>query len=176
MSHHQGKLDGLCGPYAIVNAFEHCGVKDAPDIFEKACNGVAIRRWPKILWKGTTFNDLKKMIKKCLLKCPEAKKVRVTYPFDKEAPKNNKEYWKEFDQMFLEHPDARCMILGLTSPSLHWIVAFKENGTRINFIDSGDPYKPIIRKNRSKLYAGDRNNNSTTWIITRKELILFEVK
>ena len=48
MPFYQGEFDGLCGQYAIVNAFELCGC-DPSDLFEEACRGLAHRRWPRVV-------------------------------------------------------------------------------------------------------------------------------
>lgn len=175
MPNYQGQLDGLCGPYAIVNAFEHCGIEKPEELFKAACLALAHRRWPKVLWEGTTFGDLKRMIKSCRSVCADAAEVKTSYPFDRDTPKSNAEYWKRFDKLFKERPKVRCMILGMTRPSMHWIVAFREGGTRVSFVDA-DPHKPFQRKNRTMLHAGSRNGNPQKWIIDRGELILFEVK
>ena len=43
----QGELDGLCGPYAIVNAFEECGLADDGEaIFKACCKALSAARWP----------------------------------------------------------------------------------------------------------------------------------
>ena len=47
---YKGELDGLCGPYAIVNAFNQCGINEdifGQDIFNIACS--AVDDWPEIL-------------------------------------------------------------------------------------------------------------------------------
>lgn len=175
MPNYQGQLDGLCGPYAIANAFERCGVKNPDRIFETACKALSNRRWPDVLWDGTTFGDLKRMIKLCKSECDGASDVKITYPFSRNAPASNDVYWKRLDGIFEERPNIRGMILGLTRPSFHWIVAFHEGGTRINFVDT-DPHRPFVRKNRSMLHAGSKNGNPKKWIIDRSELIVFEAE
>lgn len=175
MPNYQGQLDGLCGPYAIVNAFEHCGIEKTNEVFEAACAALAPRRWPNVLWDGTTIGDLKRMIKSCRESIDEAAMIITTYPFSRNTPKTNEDYWQRFDLLFSERPKIRCMILGLTRPSYHWIVAFREKGTRVSFVDT-DPHHPFKRKNRSMLHAGSQNGHPKKWIIDRSELILFENK
>ena len=46
---YQGHYDGLCGMYAIANAFMECGVKDGEEVFHTACTMLAQKRWPKTL-------------------------------------------------------------------------------------------------------------------------------
>lgn len=175
MPNYQGQLDGLCGPYAIVNAFEHCGLSRSEDVFRAACAAPAARRWPALLWEGTTIGDLKRMLKNCREHVRGTEKVRITFPFSRNAPKSNEEYWRRFDELFDQRPNIRCMILGLTRPSNHWIVARRDTAKRVTFIDT-DPHKPFQRKNRSMLHAGSKNGNPQKWIIERSELVLFEVE
>ena len=175
MSTYQGRLDGLCGPYAIVNAFEHCGIKNNDDVFQTACSALTSRRWPEVLWNGTTLGDLQRMIKRCRDLIDGASVIRTSYPFSRNTPADNKTYWKRFDDLFKEKERTCCAIIGLTRPSYHWIVAYREGGTRVSFLDT-DPYRPYVRKNQSMLHAGSRNGNPNKWIIDRKELILFEVE
>jgi len=171
---YQGKLDGLCEPYAIVNAFGKCGVAGSEALFEAACSAPAESRWPSLLWDGTTLGDLKLMIKRCKDTVPGADTVKVSYPFSRNTPRTNEMYWRRFDKLFEERPLIRCMIVGLWRPSLHWIVATKETAGHVSFVDT-DPHNPFQRKRRSSLHAGERNANLHKWIIERSELILFEV-
>lgn len=77
---YQGYYDGLCGMYAIANAFMECGVKDGEEVFHTACSVLAQKRWPKTVWEGTKFGDMKRMISGC---CEELaiEGLRVRYPF-----------------------------------------------------------------------------------------------
>ena len=174
MPNYQGNLDGLCGPYAVVNAFERCGVQKLDEVFETACSAIALRRWPKVLWEGTSFGDLRRMIRRCKDTIGEAASIRTSYPFHRKTPKSNESFWKELDQILTDRPSVRCMILGLTRPDYHWIVAHRETSNRLTFVDT-DPHNPSRRKNRKMLYAGVRNGHPSKWIIDRGELILFEV-
>lgn len=131
---YQGELDGLCGPYAIANALGACGCAEFDTIFRIACNAVAKNRWPKLLWDGTTFGDLERMIRACLDEVGGG--VSVRYPFKKRVPKSNKDYWISFEAIFNPDSQAVCGVIGLTRPSSHWIVVSRD-GNRLLFIDSG---------------------------------------
>lgn len=64
---YQGDLDGLCGPYAIVNAFNQCDLDEdwlGEDLFKTACS--AIDDWPDTLWDGTNFEQMMSMIDRCM--------------------------------------------------------------------------------------------------------------
>ncbi len=53
MPYYQGEFDGLCGMYAIANAYEICGYGDiCAELFQAACDALAPRRWPSVLRIG----------------------------------------------------------------------------------------------------------------------------
>lgn len=165
---YQGELDGLCGPYAITNALMHIGHRgDREDIFRTACSAISRNRWPELLWAGTTFGDLKKMIGSCM---EVVEGVEVKYPFWRAAPVSNAAYWQDFDVIF-DDEDAVCGIVGITRPSYHWLVVTKDGG-RVVFLDS-DPHGPVRRVNRASLYAGERGPRAKKWVIDRRELVVF---
>ena len=175
MPKHQGELDGLCGPYAIANALEHLRLDDCrPEaVFQSACSALSRKRWPGVLWKGATFADLQKMIKRCQRDIPGMARVSFTYPFMKHPPANNDSYWKRFDALFEEEtPGVRCAIIGVTRPSNHWIVASRD-GSRIQLIDCVHGASNR-RKNRKSFYAGKRCADPNKWLIDRQELVLIE--
>lgn len=171
MASYQGKLDGLCGQYAIANAFELCGFVHE-DYFQAACRGLADRRWPDTLWDGTSFDDMRNMIAHCRRECDELDGIKVGYPFRRSPPGSNSAYWKRFDEIFGKET-VRCGIVGLVKPDPHWIVICRE-GRRLEFVDSR-PDEPEIRKNRTSLYAGKRRRSRNQWLIDRRQLITFEV-
>ena len=157
MPRYQGELDGLCGMYAIVNAFDICGFDDGDgleEIFRAACAGIGQSRWPQVLWDGTSFHDVMNMIAHCRAVVDGADGIVASYPFLRETPRSNEDYWRRFDALFEERPAIHCAIMGLTRPEHHWIVAAREPGSRrIDFTDS-DPHEPSRRRNRASLYAG----------------------
>ena len=175
MPSYQGKLDSLCGPYAIVNALEQCDVENADSFFQIACSALAAKRWPSVLWLGTNFYDLQKMIAKCLRHQDICQRINAKYPFMKNTPKTNAEYWNRFDDLHTSNPNIRCAIIGMKKPNEHWVVAQKKaSETRIIFSDS-EPFEPTRRRNRAKLYAGHRRPDRNSLLFERAELVLFEV-
>ena len=74
----QGSLDGLCGPYAIVNAYDLCGNEEdwlGQDIFNIACS--AIDDWPKALWKPPHNKNLAAMHELQTREVAEAPRLRT---------------------------------------------------------------------------------------------------
>ena len=123
MPAYQGEFDGLCGMYAIANAYEICGYGDISKLFKVACDALAPRRWPAVLWDGTSFGDMKKMISVCQTEIEDQydEPITVNYPFSRNPPKSNEIYWEKFDDIF-QNENAYCAIVSLTKPSPHWIV------------------------------------------------------
>lgn len=166
----QGELDGLCGMYAIANAYERCGCQDVDDVFRTACSGLSQRRWPKVLWEGTTFADMQRMIKACKDQCEPT--ISVRYPFSgKNEPRSNDSYWKDLKGIFRDR-EARCAIVNMTKPWLHWVVIFPDTERRIWFTDSGET-ETDYRKNIASLYAGKRSPRPGQWVFDRRSLIVF---
>jgi hypothetical protein len=173
MPSYQGERDGLCGPYAIANALELCGLADEHDaLFRIACRAPKARRWPDLLWAGTSFADLQRMIRACLDSPENHLGVRACYPFLRSPPATNADYWRRFHTVF-DDEEALCGIIGMTSPWAHWIVVRRDGG-RLTFADS-DPREPYARKNRSSLFAGTRRQKPTQWLIDRRELVVFSL-
>lgn len=170
MPQHQGALDGLCGPYAIANALEQCGITDSETVFKLACLSAAPRRWPDLLWVGTTFGDLRRMIRLCLDSSLNEGGLKVRYPFLAKKPATNRAYWEGFDRAF-ESLDAECGIIGLEAPHKHWIVVTRHRG-RLLFTDStaGEPY---LLRGRDSLYAGAKLREPFDWLVAKRELAIF---
>ena len=170
MPRYQGELDGLCGPYAIANALEECGYTGSHEaVFQTACSAVSSRRWPDLLWEGTWFGDLQRMISACLREHCGAGLV-ARYPFLRRTPATNEDYWRRFDEVF-DGDHALCGIMRRSRPSAHWIVVSREGG-RLWFTDS-DPHMPYRRKNRASVFAGDRRQTPRQWLVDRAELVVF---
>ena len=183
----QGDHDGLCGMYSIANAYQICGY-DRPedeegelkDIFRIACDALTKDRWPNVLWKGTSFKDMKKMIDKCLKETEwwkdyDGLSVKVEYPFSRNTPKTNDEYWDRlFDIFEGKGKDVRCAIVGMEAPSEHWIVVEPSRSRNLLFSDSTTG--TIDRVRIEEIHAGKRKPSDKEYKFNRKELIVFSVK
>lgn len=171
MPSYQGELDALCGAYAIVNAMELCGLgAERQALFEIACAATVRNPWPLTLWEGTTYADLKRMVRGCLKSDANRSKLSASYPLSRRRAATNADFWNAFDDAFSDCR-AVCAIIGLKKPSAHWVVAIPDGG-RIAFIDSC-PERPVYRKNRASLYAGFRRPKPTQWLVDRGELVVF---
>lgn len=168
----QGHLDGLCGVYAVVNAFLKLKAGNENEIFRACCCALSDSRWPKTLWEGTSLRDLETMIKSCLEKVNGLDRFHVSYPFRVNQPKSNGEFWQEFDSLFANNREKKSAIIGLTKPDLHWLVALPKR-RNIEFIDS-DRLSSNTKVPREDIYAGDRRTNGQTYCVDRKEVIIIE--
>ena len=174
---YQGSFDGLCGPYAIVNAYHQCDIEKelGEDIFAIAC--LAIKGWPQILWEGTSFGQMRKMLKSCQNALQSAYEeadceypIKVTYPFWKKPPRTNGEYWKRFDEIF-DRDDVLCGIIGLEHPAEHWF-AFDKKARTLSAFDSTHPSDGGMRRIRIKdIHAGVYEKKK--YVVNLRELILF---
>lgn len=172
MPSHQGALDGLCGPYSIVNALELCGLgKERETFFREACSVRSSQAWPRPVWLGTNYTDLKRMVRACLSSSANRLSIRARYPFARHAAMSHSDYWETFDRAF-SNPAAVCAIAGLKKPSAHWVVLVPD-GRRLLFVDSCAA-RPVYRKNRATLWAGLRRPLRRQWLLDRRELVVFE--
>ena len=136
----QGSLDGLCGPYAIVNAYDLCGVEEdwlGQDIFNIAC--LAIDDWPEALWEGTTFPQMRTMLKACQKALKKAYReadcaypIEIDYPFRRNPPGTDKQFLKRFHEMF-SRDEVNCGIVGMEKPAAHWFSFVKHQNALIVF-------------------------------------------
>ncbi len=169
----QGEFDGLCGMYAVANAFEVCGHEDTEDFFRVACACIPKNRWPEVLWEGVTFPDMKKMVRACIREYTLNPAIELGFPFEENPPKSNAEFWQRFDDIFSDD-NVICGIIGQTKPDIHWIVITRDSVRRLTFHDSTVD-RPFVTKNRASLYAGERRQNPNQWLIDRRELITFTI-
>ena len=178
---YQGSLDGLCGPYAIVNAYHQCDIEESwlgQDIFNIAC--LAIKGWPHVLWEGTSFGQMIKMIKSCQRALQSAYEeadtnypIKVKYPFHKNAHSSNREYWKRFEDIF-SRDDVICGIIGMEVPSEHWL-AFDKRAKTLTVFDSNHPSDHSMRRMRIEdIYAGVHEKKK--YVVNPRELIVFRWK
>lgn len=164
MPNFQGERDGLCGMYAIVNAYEIClsDLVDKPEkkldrIFRTACGALERKAWPKTLWQGTSFGEMRRMIFKCEKRMKFRKSgfaITVKYPFLKKPPRNTKEYWNRFTREF--HKEGFCCaVIGVEKPVPHWVVVEPTIGGDILFSDSGGPdSKQVYRMDAHSIRGG----------------------
>ncbi len=184
MPSQQGSHDGLCGIYAIANAYAICGYdkpehedEELQEIFQITCGALANRRWPDVLREGTTFGDMMKMIARRQRETVWWQdiygfSVKVSYPFFKKTPRTNKEYWERFDDI-LKNDGVACFIAGMETPWAHWVVVEPALRGKLLFSDSEDG--EIHRVDIDSVHAGPKKPSGKDVKINRQELIVFSV-
>lgn len=171
----QGHLDGLCGIYAIINAFrvvtgKATNDKDVSSLFETCCRSVSA--WPSTLWEGMDFEAMEDVIARAKIYEHDLfKNLRITYPFKESTPKTSELYWARFSEIFESFPNG-CAIIGRTHPDMHWVAVTVKSEKQLNIHDSS-PFGSTRVKNISQIHAGDRLPEGKHWKIARDEFVFF---
>ena len=175
----QGSLDGLCGPYAIVNAYHLCGIEEdwlGQDIFNIAC--LAIDDWPGVLWEGTSFVQMRTMLKVCQKTLKKSYReadceypIAIGYPFRRNPPRTGKKFRKWLHEIF-SRDDVICGIVGMESPAAHWLSFVKHRNVLIGF-DSAPP-GDLRRIELDDLHV--RRGRKKEFVLNPGELIVFREK
>lgn len=180
MSAYQGKLDALCGMYAICNALEVCQSISSRAEFETswdtACAAIPSHRLHDVLKYGTFFSDLKAMLKAVIEALPADRRPTVSFPFENREKVTDFEFRKFLVGIF-EGCTTSCIIVKLNFPVEHWLVGVAD-GSRLVFTDSmlttnkGKPY----RKNIGSLATGSRRSrvSDSKWVIDRRDFAVLE--
>ncbi len=177
----QGSLDGLCGPYAIVNAYHLCGIDEdwlGKDIFKITCS--AIDDWPKALWKGTTFGQMRTMLKvsqkalkKAYREADSEYPIAIEYPFRTNPPRTGKQLRKRLHEIF-SRDEVICGIVGMEKPAAHWFSFVKHKEVLIVF-DSAPPGDGEMRRiGLDDLHI--RRGRKKELVLNPGELIVFREK
>ena len=175
---YQGSLDGLCGPYAIVNAYHLCDIEESwlgQEIFELACS--TLNGWPDVLWDGTSFYQMRMMLRSCQQALQGAYAeanvdymIEIGYPFYNNVPANNQEFWEQFEEVFSED-NVICGIAGMQHPSEHWFAFTKCRDALIVFDSNPVSWGSLQRIRLEDIHAGV--NRMRQFVINRRELIVF---
>jgi hypothetical protein len=138
----QGELDGLCGMYAVVNAFARIGgrrlsVANHRDIFHLMAKRLAKEgNFADMLVEGMRFRSLGKIIDVASEYVENACGVKVHRRI---SCKTNPSTLDEFWQMLSDHisaQDGRSVILGLSGVRAHWTCVGSMTHNQMRLIDS----------------------------------------
>lgn len=132
----QGKLDGMCGVYALLNAFhyftpftEEKGRKLIEDIIRKERDF-----FPKAFYEGLLFTDLTKIVKNSIRK-HRPNKLTFYVPVRKKTSISD---W--FDVLEKTFEEKSAIIVSMGEPIWHWSLAIgmkkKANGRYLVLFDS----------------------------------------
>lgn len=180
----QGALDGLCGQYAVVNAFTELHAAETyaqqAALFKAACDTIAKKRWPGAIQAGTSFYDLKAMIAAARKKAGSA--AAISYPFEDgiEPKRRAADYLAQLLEL-VPRAGKGCAILCVRRASDawedHWIVV-RRRGGRLQFIDSVDQRGgTIMTRNPASLRVGSGPKQDRRWHLPAKDqVVIFAVR
>lgn len=145
----QGALDGLCGIYAVVNAFKRLAwlsEEQCEMLFKELVIEIS-HKFPKAIWFGTTRLDVEKMIASAILWCEKntSAEIECLIPFARNELKSIR-VWKRELSEYLEMPGTTA-IVGFEHPCYHWSVVDMTARNSLRFFDSQN----LKRLNKSKL-------------------------
>ncbi|MGD9824828.1 hypothetical protein [Desulfobacter sp.] len=129
----QGKLDGLCGVYSLVNAekiINDSNQQESEEIFRKIISYLdTTKNLSRIITDGLNINVIGEVLKNI-----EELKIDREMPFRGEPKTELNFFWKKM-QSFLDTP-SRVIFLGIGGKHDHWSVVQSITDKRINFFDS----------------------------------------
>ncbi|MFI5015436.1 MAG: hypothetical protein ACHQAY_24130 [Hyphomicrobiales bacterium] len=153
----QGQIDGLCGLYAIVNAFQ-CLFPgtftddDAWELMVKLCEAIA-PRFPAVIWKGAGVEDTVMLFKAAQDYARQAKhlkgEIAVTRPFAKRKVERVQDFWTEIGAWLDEgvrSDKKRVAFVGIGHPDNHWTVVTRKSERSVTFFDSWELKRLSLRQ------------------------------
>jgi hypothetical protein len=153
----QGQIDGLCGLYAIVNAFQCLfpatfDDDDAWELMVALCGSIACK-FPAAIWKGAGVEDEVTLLKAAEEFARDKKHLKggieVTRPFARRKMERVQDFWSEIGAWLDEGTrlgTRRAALIGIGQPDNHWtVVTHKGNGS-VTFFDSWDLKRLALRQ------------------------------
>ena len=153
----QGQIDGLCGFYGIINAFQ-CLFSatftddDAWQLMVSLCEAVS-HKFPAVIWKGAGVEDTVTLFKAAEDFARKTKhlggELRVTRPFARRRTERMQDFWAEI-AAFLDRGEAprarRVAFIGIGHPDNHWTVATRVTQRSVTFFDSWELKRLALRQ------------------------------
>ena len=153
----QGQIDGMCGFYGIINAFQCLfpatfNDDDAWELMVKLCEVIA-PKFPGVIWKGAGYEDTVALFKAAQDYTQETRhlggRLRVTRPFARRKMERVQDFWAEI-AAFLEERGAdigrRVAFIGIGHPDNHWTVVTRVGKKSVTFFDSWELKRLALRQ------------------------------
>ena len=150
----QGQIDGLCGLYGIVNAFQclfppSFTDDDAWELMVALCEKLA-RKFPSVIWRGAGVEDTVALMEAAQEFARKKRRLGgrlgVTRPFAKRKIERTEEFWAEIAD-FLGKPEARRVaFIGIGHPDNHWTVVTRIGERSVSFFDSWELKRLALRQ------------------------------
>jgi hypothetical protein len=153
----QGNIDGLCGFYGIINAFQclfpaSFSEDDAWELMVALCEKLA-HKFPAVIWRGAGVEDTVALFEAAQEYAAKTKhlggKLHVTRPFARRKMERMQDFWKEIAD-FLEEGERRKLkrvaFVGIGHPDNHWTVATRVTPRSVTFFDSWELKRLALRQ------------------------------
>jgi hypothetical protein len=143
----QGQIDGLCGLYGIVNAFQYLfpasfDDDDAWELMVGLCEAIA-PKFPAVIWKGAGVEDMARLFESAQAYARKARhlkgRIAVTRPFARRKIERIETFWSELDAWLNAKermPSKRVAMIGLGLPDNHWTIVTRKTARSVTFFDS----------------------------------------
>ena len=157
----QGKFDGLCGMYAILNSIKwlyHICEDDLDTMFQSLCEALP-GKFPEALWTGLGVPEIRHLLDHSVTYLAEQHKhgdLQWGLPFLQRDFGSVTTFWRSVrEQISATVPTV--VIIGLNKPWNHWTVAQKVTPRTVEFFDSyGMRRYPFTSFTLDKAKAGDK--------------------
>jgi hypothetical protein len=156
----QGKFDGLCGVYAILNSIKwlyRLSEDDLDTMFEKLCESLP-DKFPKALWDGLGVPEVVRLLKFSEVYLSNRHRhgdFRWHLPFTRRRFGSPQSFWEEVGKQIKVNALA-VLIVGLNKPWNHWTVARRITTATVELYDSyGMRRYPFKSFTLNKTKAGD---------------------
>ncbi|SDR61887.1 hypothetical protein SAMN05519103_07667 [Rhizobiales bacterium GAS113] len=153
----QGQIDGLCGLYAIVNAFQLMfpGTftdEDAWELMVSLCDAIS-PKFPAVIWKGAGVEDMVALFKAASQYALEAKHLKgtieVTRPFANRRIDRVQDFWGELGAWLedgVRRGEKRLALIGIGYPDNHWTIVTHIGARSVTFFDSWELKRLALRQ------------------------------
>jgi hypothetical protein len=153
----QGNIDGLCGFYGIINAFQCLfpatfSEDEAWELMVALCEKLA-HKFPSVIWRGAGVDDTVALFEAAQDYAVKTKRlggtVRVTRPYARRKMERMQDFWKEIAD-FLDEGERlkikRVAFVGIGHPDNHWTIATRVTPRSVTFFDSWELKRLALRQ------------------------------
>ncbi|MBW0004344.1 MAG: hypothetical protein JO216_12730 [Hyphomicrobiales bacterium] len=153
----QGQIDGLCGLYAIINAFQclfptSFTDDDAWELMTILCGAIA-HKFPAVIWKGANVEDTVTLFQAAEKYAAGKKHLKgrivVTRPFARRKIERMQDFWDEIGawlEASAPAPTKRLAFIGIGYPDNHWTLVAKMSEKSVTFFDSWELKRLALRQ------------------------------
>jgi hypothetical protein len=156
----QGKFDGLCGVYAVLNSVKwlyHMSEDDLDRMFQGLCESLS-DNFPNALWDGLGVPEIKRLLDHSvsyLAKHHKHDDLHWSLPFLRREFHSVSAFWRGVGEQISANVPT-VVIIGLNKPWNHWTVAHEVTAHTAAFFDSyGMRRYPFTSFTLDKAKAGD---------------------